>query len=55
MANDKGWFGRQASRTAEDIKELPEWLRTQREENERPKAQPADQDSARKPSEKLST
>ena len=34
MADDRNWFTRQASRTAEDIKQLPEWLRTQREENE---------------------
>jgi hypothetical protein len=33
MAEDKGWFARQASRTAEDIKYLPDWLRTQRDEN----------------------
>lgn len=31
MAEDKHWFTRQASRTAEDVKQLPEWLRTQRD------------------------
>jgi hypothetical protein len=31
MAEDKDWFARQASRTAEDIKQLPEWMRTQRD------------------------
>jgi hypothetical protein len=36
MAEDKDWFARQASRTAEDIKLLPDWLRTQRDEQEQP-------------------
>jgi hypothetical protein len=32
MADKEDWFTRQASRTAEDIKQLPERLRTQRNE-----------------------
>jgi hypothetical protein len=31
MVNDKSWFSRQLSSTAEDLKKLPDWNRTRSE------------------------